>query len=447
MSQGLRWVGFLATVMLVLLLGVNIMREPARQTDAQAAYREMAISGALDLYALHCGRCHGAAGEGLGVYRALDQDFVRRQDPALLHNVIARGRYATDMAAFARSDGGVLTHAQVDTLVTLIQYGDWERVAQRVAELDMLPTEADILAATQTVQTGGTLAAVPLDAAILAVALETFAAQCVECHGENGAGTFDAPALNNPYVRGLPLEQLTNIVTIGVRNTDMEGFAERLPADEIAALLALLKNWDVVDENGTLLAAADMAAPAANPLHNIASPEEIAAVPQSGQELFGMWCAICHGVNGEGGSIAPSLNDIPVLPADFIFSRVRSGKNAMPPFDEGSLPNGQAAVVIEYAQDAILGSALPELTADELALAGSLYDLHCGECHGPQGVGVVSDDPLISGPPLVKLPPLRGSVITNFTRVGSVVTPGIPVGVVSDDDLALIVAYLHSLSR
>ncbi|MBN2471530.1 MAG: c-type cytochrome, partial [Anaerolineae bacterium] len=220
------------------------------------------------------------------------------------------------------------------------------------------------------------------------------------------------------------------IVGLGVRNTEMEGFQGQLAEHEITALIQLLRSW------GNL----DGAAPAGE--FQIATAEEIAAVTQSGQAIFEMWCGVCHGVRGEGGAIAPSLNDIPALPAEFLVSRIRNGQNAMPPFAESDLSNGEMALVIEYAQANIIGAGLPEYSAEELAGGQAQYDAHCAACHGPAGEGVAD-----AGPRITTLPPMRAVEIINFTRVGSAETPAIPSSQVSDADLRLIVAYIHSLSE
>lgn len=429
MTRGYKWFGFLATTAIVLLLAVNVVREPARQQQAQADYQAAAVDAGMDLYAMNCARCHGAAGEGLGVYRALDQEFIINKDPRELYTVIHFGRYATDMAAFGLDEGGNLTPAQIDRLVVMLQAGSWEAVEARVAALGMLPTEADIAAATRSLEVAA-LNGNGSDPAVVARGRELFAEHCTECHGEAGEGTADAPQLNNAYVRGMPDSQLYEIVGLGVRNTEMEGFAELLPAEDLAALIALLHVWD------------DAGASPADSGTVIATAEEIAAVSQTGQEIFEMWCGVCHGVRGEGGAIAPSLNDIPALPADFLVSRVRNGKNAMPPFSENDLPNGQLAVVIEYAQSTIIGSGLPVYSEAELSQGGALYVTHCAECHGAAGEGVTDEGPRIN-----TLPPMRAVEITNFTRVGSTQTPAIPSSEVSDADLRLIVAYIHSLSQ
>ena len=332
------------------------------------------------------------------------------------------------MAAFGLDQGGVLTSAQINDLVVMIQGAEWDAVAERVVALGYAPTEEDIQAALAAGQSV-TLALGAVDAETLALGQGLFETHCIECHGPDGQGTADAPQLNNPYVQSMAESQLLEIVGQGVRNTEMEGFGDRLSPDEIAALIQLLRNW------GNLHGAA----PAQ--VFTIASPEEIAAVGETGQQLFEMWCAVCHGVRGEGGAIAPSLNDIPHLPAEFLVSRIRNGQNAMPPFPEANLANGQLALVIEYAQANIIGSGLPTYTPEELAQGADLYATHCAECHGPAGEGAGE-----AGPRINTLPPMRAVEIVNFTRVGSAQTPAIPSAQVSDEELRLIVAFIHSLS-
>jgi mono/diheme cytochrome c family protein len=430
-TGGLKWTGFLATGVIVLLIGLNIMREPARQEQARQTYQETAVASGIDLYAVNCARCHGAAGEGLGVYRGLDQPFIVNKNPRELQTIIQYGRYATDMAAFGLDQGGSLTSTQVNDLVMMLQQAKWEVVEARVEALGMTPLEEDILAAQRSARTV-TVEQQAIDIDVLTNTLPVYVEQCSECHGEQGQGTSDGPQLNNAYVRGMSAAQLAEKIELGVRNTEMEGFADRLSQEQISGMIMLLQNWPLLNGQESMQFAE---AP-------IATRAEIAAVTETGAQLFGMWCGICHGMAGEGGGIAPSLNDIPDLPAEFLASRIRTGKKAMPPFTESNLSNGQMALVIEYAQANIIGSGLPAFSTDELSQGQTLYVQQCAECHGEAGEGIAD-----SGPRIVTLPPMRASQIINFTRVGSLETPAIPSSVVSDNDLRLIVAYIHSLSQ
>jgi mono/diheme cytochrome c family protein len=430
MTRALQWIGLLATALIAVLILFNIAREQERQQSALREYHEAAVDSGMTLYATHCARCHGAAGEGLGVYRALNQQFIVSKDARELRTIIHYGRYATEMAAFGLDAGGALTPVQIHDLVLMLQQGDWNAVYARVEALGLTPTEADILAAEA--------AAAPLlveqqvaDPETLARTHTLFVEQCSECHGEQAEGTADAPQVNNAYVRGMSTAQLAEIVGLGVRNTDMEGFSGRLSEETISQLVMLLQNWNRLDEQGEVQSEIV-----------IATEAEIAAVTESGQQLFETWCAVCHGLSGEGGAIAPSLNDIPHLPADFLVSRIRNGQNAMPPFAETDLSNGQLALVIEYAQANVIGAALPVFASAELEQGRELYIAHCAECHGDSGEGVTD-----AGPRVNTVPPMRASEIINFTRVGSQQTSAIPASVVSDQQLRLIVAYIHSLSR
>ncbi|NDJ86711.1 MAG: c-type cytochrome [Chloroflexi bacterium] len=143
MTRSMRWLGFLATLMIVVSLITAIVREPDRQEEALEAHREHAFAEAMDLYALNCAECHGAAGEGLDIHPELDADFVRGKDYHILFITIERGRHNTEMTAFGLNEGGNLTTAQIDNLVTLIQYGSWQDTAQRVADLGMTPPEEE----------------------------------------------------------------------------------------------------------------------------------------------------------------------------------------------------------------------------------------------------------------------------------------------------------------
>ncbi|MBZ0319414.1 MAG: c-type cytochrome [Anaerolineae bacterium] len=420
MTRSMKWLGLLATVGILVLLAFNIWREPTRQTEAQVAYRATAIAEGTTLYALYCAECHGAAGEGLNNYPSLDQAFLRQQDVEALYKLVSRGHYGTDMAAFGLQEGGLLNRAQIESIIAVIQHGSWAETSQYVLAAGFQPAasvgdssdfQAVYAAANNdpntTLATGRTL----------------FAGVCVECHGANGEGTADAPMLNSVYVQSMSADQLLSIINFGVSGTKMDTFRERFSLEEKAALIYLLQHWN----GGTVVVA---------PAPTI----DTSGVTVSGQVLFEKWCAPCHGIRGEGGSIAPQLNDVPPLPTEFIMTRVRTGKNAMPPFPLTDLPDPELMVLIEYAQSNIFGSSLPVLTEAELANAATLYQQQCAECHGVQAEGTAEQ-----GPPLVKIPPLHANYIVYFTRFGSANTPGIPASTVSDADLQLIVAYLHSL--
>ncbi len=416
MTQRTRWIGFLATTAIAILLVYAIVNESSRQEQAQAAYRATAITDGIDLYAHHCASCHGAAGEGLGIYPALNEEFVQHQDQYLLFNVIARGRYRTEMVAYSIEEGGNLVGADITNLVMMLQAAPWERVEARVIELDLVPEEPEVIVLVDDIT---------FDAEALALGTELFATYCVECHGDNGQGTDLAPPLTSRYVASMPAQQLLDTISFGVSGTEMDSFSSTLTQEDKLALVAVLRSWNAGE---------------AAPPPSDAVPLEVADV--QGRATFEAWCAPCHGISGEGSSIAPALNDIPTVPADFIATRVRTGFNAMPPFSENDMPDDDLWVLIAYVQNRILGSGLPTYTEADMLTASDLYALHCTECHGRDGLGVED-----KGPRLITIPPMHASEIYNFVRLGSAEAEAFPAAILPDGELRLIIGYIHSLSN
>jgi mono/diheme cytochrome c family protein len=85
--------GFGATVLIVVLLGFNMLREPFRQRDSLTEQQRAAIRRATVIYATNCVGCHGPLGEGLSPNPALNTRDVRRKDSDELFKTIARGRF------------------------------------------------------------------------------------------------------------------------------------------------------------------------------------------------------------------------------------------------------------------------------------------------------------------------------------------------------------------
>lgn len=69
------------------------------------------------LYKQNCAGCHGANGQHGAAIALGNPEYQAIVDDATLHNVIANGEPGTLMPAFAQSAGGMLTDAQVDSLV------------------------------------------------------------------------------------------------------------------------------------------------------------------------------------------------------------------------------------------------------------------------------------------------------------------------------------------
>ena len=200
------------------------------------------LDQAMTLYAENCVVCHGSAGAGIGATPPLATEglyggirHVGQGDRTRPH------RYGD--AGLEPGGRRPASTYQIGELATLIQYGDWEATAQRVADLGLeprLPVSTTVdeaaLALVQALPEGDQLAQ----------ALSLYAADCVACHGTNGEGTALAPALNSATVRAKDPAALAATITNGVPSTLMSGWGDVLTAEEITALAALLKNWDQI---------------------------------------------------------------------------------------------------------------------------------------------------------------------------------------------------------
>lgn len=296
MTREMTWMGFLATLLIAVVLAIAATREPERQQQAEIDLRVESVTSGIDRYAENCAVCHGAAGEGLGAIPALNTAGVRMMDAETIFKTIARGRYNTVMAAYGVAEGGVFTNAEIDHLVSVIQFANWEAVAARVDALGLTPPEAVVVELTE--ETLASVRNLP-DGETLASGLQVYATECAACHGANAEGTTIAPALNRADLRATATEaDLIRTIEQGVPGTLMAGWSRALPPDAIASVARLILRWPELESAGVQIPVIEAA-----PVDM--SPEAIAL----GARLFSLACAQCHGVDGYGTPLAPALNN------------------------------------------------------------------------------------------------------------------------------------------
>jgi cytochrome c oxidase cbb3-type subunit 3 len=297
MSAKQHYLGLMALGVILLALGFALWHEDTRQSEASAQLRVDAIDRAVEIYATNCVACHGASGEGIGSIPALASDALRAAEVDTLSNVISRGRYNTNMAAWDVAEGGILYHYEVSDLVTLIQYGDWNDVYAYVDAAGLVPPQ--VVVAEVSTDVLAQVAALP-NGDVLSAGLTLYAENCVACHNVNGEGTALAPALNTADFRTVNTdEQIQRTISQGVSGTLMAGWSQALTVDEIDTLVLFLRDWETLNQAQIMLPAVE-AAPAAP-----ASPETIAA----GGQLYSILCTQCHGTLGQGTALAPALNN------------------------------------------------------------------------------------------------------------------------------------------
>jgi len=120
-----------------------------------------------------------------------------------------------------------------------------------------------------------------------------YAENCVACHGKSGEGGV-APAINE---RGL-LESATDetffsLIRTGIPNTLMPAWGQTFGGpftdEQVSQIVAYIRAWQ--------------------PTAPVIEPRVEAADPVRGAGIYTRTCFVCHGEDGKGTGIAPSLND------------------------------------------------------------------------------------------------------------------------------------------
>jgi ubiquinol-cytochrome c reductase cytochrome c subunit len=169
--------------------------------------------------------------------------------------------------------------------------------------------------------------------------------------------------------------------------------------------------------------------------------------PETGERLYGRECAWCHGPSGEGTSRGVPLTDSGAAAAHYYLSTGR-----MPIDDPGAEVERGAPAYSDAAIAALVdhvagfgdGPPIPDVSADgDVALGGSLYRLHCAQCHGASGVGIA----LTAG---VTAPSIHSSTPTQVAEalvVGPGAMPTFRPTVLSETEAAGVVRYVQEIRR
>ena len=295
MTLPMKITGFLATLVILVIVPIYSFIEPTHQESLLDSYYTTAVLSSTDLYAENCAVCHGAAGEGIGDTPALNTDAVRTMSENDLSKVISRGRSNTLMAAWAAEEGGIFSNSQIADFTTFIQQTNWDYVGTRVAELGLTPPEviemevSDEMLSSLSAIDGGE---------ILTEGLLVYAENCSACHGANGSGTIIAPSIDSDDLRARPKEEIIQMVNSGINGTLMASWQNILTPEEINATVDLIYRWPELIETGVDF-------PEVEVMSIPSSPELIA----DGQNLFNIACKSCHGVDGYGSPMAPAVNN------------------------------------------------------------------------------------------------------------------------------------------
>jgi cytochrome c oxidase cbb3-type subunit III len=205
-------------LILIAALALSSCEAPGYRAAQERPIRPGEVTSFDVLYAQNCSACHGAKGEGALTVGIGSPVYLAIAEDSTIRDTIAKGRRGTPMSAFAQSEGGMLTDAQIEILVRGIR----QRAGQALA--------GGSPPAYASTQPGDT-----------AHGRQVFTESCARCHGADGR---DAGNIADPSYLSLVTDQHLRTVTIvGMPNLgmpDWRGYSKPLSDAEIADVVAWL---------------------------------------------------------------------------------------------------------------------------------------------------------------------------------------------------------------
>lgn len=198
---------------LAAVLALSSCEPPGYRAAQERVIRPGELASFDVLYAQNCSACHGPKGKGALTVGIGNPVYLAIADDSTIRDTIRKGRPGTPMSAFARTDGGMLTDAQIEILVRGIRQGGGQALAS-----DTPPPYA-------STRPGDT-----------AHGREVFSESCARCHG---AGNIVDPS----YLSLVTDQHLRTVTIVGMPDLgmpDWRGYSKPLSDAEITDVVAWL---------------------------------------------------------------------------------------------------------------------------------------------------------------------------------------------------------------
>jgi mono/diheme cytochrome c family protein len=177
------------------------------------------LAQGVTLYAQECVACHGADGLGTSLAPALNDPQVRAKSEDELRRIILYGVPSTLMAGWENA----LNAEEIDASLALI--AQWDQVPTGAIPAPDIP--------------------VPVTEESLVLGADLYAANCSRCHGPDGQGTPRASSLNvKGYLEETSDQAIQQIITLGVPDTAMPSWGDRMTDTEIQAIVGFIRSWE-----------------------------------------------------------------------------------------------------------------------------------------------------------------------------------------------------------
>lgn len=171
-----------------------------------------------------------------------------------------------------------------------------------------------------------------------------------------------------------------------------------------------------------------------------------AAVPSNGgAALYMMHCSACHGDNGQGSNVGPSLIGKSAADIHFMLDTGRMPAAAPHVNETHKAPrftDVQMSQIVRYVQSFtpdVKHTRLPKIMPGNIANGRLLFNENCAQCHGAAGNGAsVGYDNV--APSLMHATVFQ---VAEAIRVGPNVMPRFGRDVLSDQDVSDIARYIN----
>lgn len=189
---------------------------------------------------------------------------------------------------------------------------------------------------------------------------------------------------------------------------------------------------------------------AAHPPGDVAYPPAASAPPgasplERGRRLYQQGCAGCHGQQGGGTQIGPTLRDIGAASADFQLTTGRmplASEQTSPKRSDPAYGPADIDALVTYVASLGSGPPVPAVGPGDVQDGRSLYLTNCAACHSSTAVGAA----LPGGRYAPSLLPSTSQQIAEAVRIGPDLMPAYPSSLLSDQEVDSIATYVQSLS-
>jgi cytochrome c oxidase cbb3-type subunit 3 len=197
-----------ALTVLAALAGAACERSPGRPRPDQIVLPPDEVMDSALLYAKNCAGCHGIDGKGGPSIPLGDPLYLAIADDVAIRKTAANGVPGTPMPAFAKSAGGMLADAQIDTIVGRIR--SWAqpeafanaRLPSHVARGPGHPKHG----------------------------ADVYAEYCSRCHGPDGTGGAEASSIvDGSYLALVSDQDLRTNVIVGRPAMGAPTFRDNVP--------------------------------------------------------------------------------------------------------------------------------------------------------------------------------------------------------------------------